>query len=163
MWAPAYPYLSTRATEAAKEAVDHLEAAQDQLQSGSTQEDCKQGHIELHNTLWLKASIPAVWVFQVSPIAVEQTGEGKAQGKNHGQIHWNFFEVTMITHSRIKSRIISNIDKLNVTLIHVMQCNRMYHYSMSCNTMQYKQIKTSCLEAFGLDSASSWHFFLIFI
>lgn len=68
------PLVHAGATQAAKEPVDRLDGAEDQLQAAGGQQGGKQADVELHNVLRLGALAPLPVVGQVTRVAVFERG-----------------------------------------------------------------------------------------
>jgi len=69
-----HPLVHAGATQAAKEPVDRLDGAEDQLQAAGGQQGGKQADVELHNVLRLGALAPLPVVGQVTRVAVFKGG-----------------------------------------------------------------------------------------
>ena len=69
------PHLLPAGTaEAPEQSVDHLDGAEDALQTRRRQQSGKERHVELDNVLWLYTPAPQVFVVQVAPRAKKQRG-----------------------------------------------------------------------------------------
>lgn len=60
-----YPFLSAGSTKAAKEPIDHLNGAENHLQTACGQQGRKQSNVELHNVLRFQTYEPPCVVSQV--------------------------------------------------------------------------------------------------
>lgn len=69
---PSHPFVDAGAAQAAKEPVDHLNGAEDQLQTARGQQSSKQSNVELHHVFRLRALPPPGVIGQVTGVTVQR-------------------------------------------------------------------------------------------
>lgn len=69
---PLFVYLFARSTQAANEAIDHLNGTEQSLQTVGYHQSNEQSHVELHHFLGLQALHPQLRVSQVGDVTMQK-------------------------------------------------------------------------------------------